>query len=316
MKDQHGIQNTNPNLNEMFTWIELDKIKINPNQIRKQYNMLDILALAEDIRQRRAILPETHGLIHVIVVNKIIAADGTITYKSTDGGMRLQATQKNHELYPDEGWHMMPVRLTKELNDESVNQIMLSGNLTHVPLSIMDIAENMAVQKEKFNKTDAQLAEEYGYKNRQNATQIQTLCLLPEEIKNYIRIGYTFNNETRILGQKNALQLVRLIKLDPIELKSICESLAQSSLESNWSYAQLKYEVEKEIKKYWEDKRNETQKILRNIDDRIKKTINAKLTDIIHAEDGENLITTIKQTQDFINRANELLTSLEQITIF
>lgn len=172
-------------------WIEVDKIKPNPFQPRRDFDQLALKALSDSIRQ--------YGVLQALVVTRkeVVKPDGGLTteYELIAGERRLRASKLA-------GIREVPclIKVDEQGGDNDLLKLELA------------IIEN--VQREDLNAVDRarafrRLADEFGFKQHQIATKVgksreyvantMRILDLPEAILNALSLGTISEGHSRPL---------------------------------------------------------------------------------------------------------------------
>ena len=146
--------------NDSIFWIELDKIKPNPFQPRKEFDPIQLQALADSIKQ--------YGVLQALVVtrNEFTKPDGGIgvEYELIAGERRLRASKLA-------GLREVPV-LIKTGDESSLMKLELAiiENVQREDLNAVDRAHAFERLVNEFGFKHAQIAEKVG-KSREYVTE-------------------------------------------------------------------------------------------------------------------------------------------------
>jgi len=176
-----GLDALIPSLNvdeqDRVSEIELNKIRPNPYQPRKQFNEEQLNELVASIKE--------HGVIQPIVVRKALKG-----YEIVAGERRWRASKA---LQLDK----IPV-VIKEFTDQQVMEIALIENLQREDLNPIEIANAYAKLMKQFNLTQEELALKVG-KSRPNVANFLRILHLPELLLNEISNGKLSMGHARAL---------------------------------------------------------------------------------------------------------------------
>lgn len=174
--------------NNSIFWIEVEKIKPNPFQPRRDFDENSLQALAESIRQ--------YGILQPLVVTRQ-------EIELPDGGLAVE-----YELIAGE----RRLRAAKIANVSRVPAVIRTGDETDKLKLELAIIENL--QREDLNPVDRarafhKLAQEFNYKHHEIATKVGKsreyvsnsirILALPEEALNAVRAGEITEGHTRPL---------------------------------------------------------------------------------------------------------------------
>ena len=136
--------------NSIF-WVEVDKIKPNPFQPRREFDEEALRALAESIKQ--------YGVLQALVVTRkeIIKDDGLVVeYELTAGERRLRASKMA-------GLSQVPVIIRMGEGDENKDDLM------KLELAIIENVQREDLNPVERAKAFKKLADQFGFKHHQIA---------------------------------------------------------------------------------------------------------------------------------------------------
>ncbi len=169
-------------------WIEVDKVKPNPYQPRRDFDEARLRDLADSIRQ--------YGVLQPLVVTRkeIEKEDGglAVEYELIAGERRLRAS-KMANLF------QVPVLIrTTEDDAKTKLEIAIIENLQREDLNAVDRARAFARLAEEFGFKHIQIAQKIG-KSREYVTNTLRILSLPEEILGGLSEGKISEGHTRPL---------------------------------------------------------------------------------------------------------------------
>ena len=144
--------------------IEVEKISVNPFQPRKDFKQSEIEELAQSIKN--------FGLIQAITVRK-----NKENYQLIAGERRLRAAK-----YLDK--EFIPA-VIKDLNDQEMAEIALIENLQREDLDPIEEAKAYDKLIDKFDLTQAEVADSVGKSRSAVANSLRLLNLAPE-VQDYV----------------------------------------------------------------------------------------------------------------------------------
>jgi len=172
--------------NDSIFWIEVDKIKPNPYQPRREFSEEKLSYLADSIRQ--------YGILQPLVVTRheVEKPDGGLMseYELIAGERRLRASKKA-------GLVQVPVIIrTAEESDVEKLELAIIENLQREDLNPIDRA--LAFQKlvEEFHFKHIEIAKKMG-KSREYVTNSLRLLTLPEEMRKSLSAGQITEGHAR-----------------------------------------------------------------------------------------------------------------------
>lgn len=178
---------------ENMLLINLDKIKTNPYQPRKDFEESELNELAESIKQK--------GVIQAVTVRKLDEG----TYELISGERRLRAARLA-------GLDKIPAYIIEANTKEDILEIALIENLQRSDLNPIEIAEAYKKLITECSLTQESVAERVG-KSRSSVTNTLRLLTLPEEIQHSIRKGEITEGHARaLLSLENDVERLLLWK--------------------------------------------------------------------------------------------------------
>lgn len=171
--------------------INVDEIKPNPYQPRKQFDEKKLQELADSIA--------IHGVFTPILVKKSIQG-----YELIAGERRLRASKlANHKTIP---------AILVDFDDEAMMEIALLENVQREDLNAIEEAQGYQKIIEKLNMTQEQLAKRIG-KSREHVTNMLRLLKLPSEIQKMVLEGQLSMGHVRaLLAVENEEDMILLAK--------------------------------------------------------------------------------------------------------
>lgn len=171
--------------------INVDEIKPNPYQPRKQFDEKKLQELADSIA--------IHGVFTPILVKKSIQG-----YELIAGERRLRASKlANQKTIP---------AILVDFDDEAMMEIALLENVQREDLNAIEEAQGYQKIIEKLNMTQEQLAKRIG-KSREHVTNMLRLLKLPSEIQKMVLEGQLSMGHVRaLLGVENEEDMILLAK--------------------------------------------------------------------------------------------------------
>ncbi len=193
-KKEQGEKKENEPAKDFIFWLEIDKIKPNPFQPRKEFKEEEIDSLAESIKK--------YGLLQPIIVSK--------TDKRTDSGMTAEyqiiAGERRWRASKRAGLKQIPAIIKEKTNEEKL-ELALIENVQRKDLNPIDKAMAFKQLKEEFGLLDKEIAQMVG-SSREAVTNTLRLLALPEEIKNAVREEKISEGHARaLLGVKDEKEM-------------------------------------------------------------------------------------------------------------
>ncbi len=164
---------------EHITMLNLDELRSNPYQPRKNFDEESLNELASSIKE--------HGVFQPIIAKKSIKG-----YEIVAGERRVKASKLA-------GLKEIPA-IIKDFTDEEMMEIALLENLQRENLSALEEAEAYNSLKTKLNLTQEELAAKVG-KSRSHITNMLGLLSLPNEIKDEVVKGELSMGHARVLSK-------------------------------------------------------------------------------------------------------------------
>lgn len=197
---------------EPIFYIEIEKIKSNPYQPRKNFDQDGLQSLADSIKE--------HGVLQPLLVSRIEKDSGT-EYQLIAGERRLLASKMV-------GLTQIPV-IVREPTEKEKLEVSIIENVQRLNLNSMEKAEAYQKMQEEFNFLQKDIAKMVG-KSREAVANTLRLLDLPEEIKQALREERITEGHARAMlaienPQKQKAVFVRTIR-DGLNVREV-EGLAQ-----------------------------------------------------------------------------------------
>ena len=180
---------------DFIFWIEIEKIKPNLYQPRKDFDEEALESLGESIKK--------YGILQPIIVNKIekkTERGVTYEYQIVAGERRWRAAQRI-------GLRQVPVIIREQSNREKL-EVAIIENVQRKNLNPIDKAEAFDRLREEFGLLEKEIARIAGTSREAIANSLRILAL-PIEVKKALREGNISEGHARaLLGCKD----VKLIK--------------------------------------------------------------------------------------------------------
>jgi ParB family chromosome partitioning protein len=169
-------------------WIEVEKIKPNPFQPRREFDEARLKDLSESIRM--------YGVLQPLVVTRseVATADGGIAveYELISGERRLRASKLA-------GLREVPALIHQNANDSKTKlEIAIIENLQREDLNPVERARAFKRLADEFGFKHEQIADKVG-KSRVYVTNTLRILALPDEILNALSEGRITEGHTRPL---------------------------------------------------------------------------------------------------------------------
>lgn len=157
--------------------LPLDRIHVNPNQPRKDFDEDDLTTLKESLR--------THGLLQPILV------------RPKEDGYEIIAGERRFRAAKDAGWAEIPVHVV-DFNDQKVFEAALIENLQRTDLNPIEKALGFQDYLQRYQVTQDELAKVVGLDRSTVANLIRLLELAPP-VQDAVRHGQISAGHARAL---------------------------------------------------------------------------------------------------------------------
>jgi ParB family transcriptional regulator, chromosome partitioning protein len=169
-------------------WIEVDKIKPNPFQPRREFDEARLKDLAESIRM--------YGILQPLTVTRK-------EYEKPEGGLAVEyeliAGERRLRASKLAGLQQVPALIRSGEQDDRVKlELAIIENLQREDINSVDRARAFARLANEFGMKHAQIAEKVG-KSREYVTNTMRILTLPEEILTALSEGKLSEGHTRPL---------------------------------------------------------------------------------------------------------------------
>ena len=174
--------------NDAIFWIEVDKIKPNPYQPRREFDPIQLQALSDSIRQ--------YGVLQALVVTRqeVQKPDGglVVEYELIAGERRLRASKLA-------GIREVPCLIkTGEDNDLMKLELAIIENVQREDLNPVDRARAFQKLVDEFGFKHGQIGEKIG-KSREYVSNSLRLLSLPSDMLEALSLGKITEGHTRPL---------------------------------------------------------------------------------------------------------------------
>ncbi len=172
--------------NNAIFWIEVDKIKPNPFQPRKEFDEAKLQDLARSIRQYGVLQPLTVTRKEVEKPGGGLAAE----YELISGERRLRASKIA-------GIAQVPVLIREAYDDDKTKlELAIIENLQREDLNSIDRAKAFDKLAKEFHFKHVEIAEKIG-KSREYVSNTIRLLGMPQEMQDALRDGKISEGHTR-----------------------------------------------------------------------------------------------------------------------
>ena len=212
------------NNQEPIFHIEVDKIKPNPYQPRKNFEPEALNELASSIRE--------YGILHPLVVTKIETASphGTeVEYQLISGERRLMASKLA-------GLERVPVIVKAAMSDRERLELAIIENIQRENLNPLETGRAYVKLQEQFGLTQREIAVRVG-KSRESVANTMRLLNLPSFVQEALSKGQINESQARLL----------LMVSDMKEQQAIFNDLVMNSLSVRELRSRIKTKKEKVV---------------------------------------------------------------------
>lgn len=215
---------------EAIYYIEVSKVRPNPDQPRREFNEESLRELASSIRE--------FGLLQPIVVSKIEkeVENGTeVEYELVAGERRLRASKLL-------GLEMIPAIIRNVRLERERLELAIIENIQRENLSPIEMARAYARLQDEFRLTQREVASRLG-KSRETVANTLRLLDLPTEIQDAISKGQLTESHGRLLLTIDDQAVQNKLFLDLIANKISTRELKDQAA----AYVKIKQEAKHEI---------------------------------------------------------------------
>jgi len=220
---------------ESVFWIELEKIKPNPFQPRREFDEATLKELAESIREYGVLQPIVVTRKEVVSPDVVSGSVLAVEYELLAGERRLRAAKMA-------GIHHIPSVIREETTDKAKLEIALIENLQREDLNPIDRALAFKKLVDEFGMLQREVAGRVG-KSREVVANTLRLLTLPEDMRQGVAVGAITEGHTRPLlmlaghpeDQKNLYTKIVADKLSvrdaELAARNIAKDRARAALE-------------------------------------------------------------------------------------
>lgn len=217
--------------------INIDNLRPNPYQPRKQFEESKLKELADSIRE--------HGIIQPIIVRKSFRGYEIVAGERRWRAARLAGLEEVNAV-------------VKEFDDRQMTEIALIENLQREDLNSIEVAEAYSSFMQKFGLTQEELAQKVG-QSRSHVANFLRLLNLPAEIQNHVSRGTISMGHARaILGLENKQQQLLIAQ------KIIDEDLSVRMVE------QMVNRLTKNVPRETKKRKTEADRVIRQYEERFR----------------------------------------------
>ena len=222
---------------EPIFYIEIEKIKSNPYQPRKNFDQDGLNALADSVRE--------FGILQPLLVSRVEKETGT-EYQLIAGERRFLAAKMV-------GLNQVPV-IVKDPTEKEKLEVSLIENVQRLDLNAMEKAEAYSRLQQEFNFLQKDVAKLCG-KSREAVANTLRLLELPEEIKVALREERLSEGHARAMlavsdAQKQKAVFVRTLR-DGLNVREVESLVARLNI---WQPVKRKVSAASQEVKHLEEK--------------------------------------------------------------
>lgn len=207
--------------------VPLSLIDGNPFQPRLFYDERGIVALAEDIRQQRQLLPGSLGLLQI----PLGCLTDTGRVQLAFGHRRLAAFGYLAQHYGTQ-WQRMPVEI-ENLTDEAMADFSWSENEARSDITAIEKAWALQRAMDFFNYSDSELARRRQM-HKSTLSNLLRLLQLPVEVQEMVQRREILETHARVLlpliqvakNEAEAIKLARVAAEDKLQVTELAEVVA------------------------------------------------------------------------------------------
>lgn len=231
--------------NNAIFWVEVDKIRPNPFQPRREFEEAKLQDLARSIRQYGVIQPLT------VTRKEIQKEDGGLAteYELVAGERRLRASKLA-------GIATVPVIIHSDYEDDRTKlEVAIIENLQREDINPMDRAKAFARLVNEFGLKHGEVGEKIG-KSREYVSNTIRLLMLPEEMQQALSEGKIAEGHTRPLlmlvdkteEQRTLFREIMLKRLTVRDSEAIARRIARDRVrKKEYLYSPEVLAMEKEL---------------------------------------------------------------------
>lgn len=240
------MNNQSHYFSDSIFWIEVEKIKPNPYQPRREFDQDRLKDLADSIRM--------YGILQPLVVTRreFEKEDGglAVDYELISGERRLRASKIA-------GLSQVPAIIRhSEENDRLKLELAIIENLQREDINSVDRARAFDRLAKEFGMKHTQIAEKVG-KSREYVSNTLRILALPEDVLNAVSEGKISEGHTRPLlmlidrpeEQSTLFKEIMLKKMSVREAESVARKIALDRVrKKDWTHEPEIQEMERKFK--------------------------------------------------------------------
>ena len=199
VKSEAAVLGDAPKTKESIFLIEVDKIKENPHQPRRDFDEIELQSLASSIRE--------HGILQPLIISKFEDENPSgikVFYELIAGERRLKAAKLA-------GFQFVPAIIKPKVEDRNKLELALIENIQRADLNAIEKARGYDELMKKFGLSQKETAFKVG-QSRESVANTLRLLGLPIEIQKAIESGKISEGHGRaILAVENDNQQLALM---------------------------------------------------------------------------------------------------------
>jgi ParB family chromosome partitioning protein len=226
---------------EAIFYIEIDKVKPNPGQPRKDFDKEALKNLSESIR--------TYGIIQPLVASRV-QREGKAEYRIIAGERRFLSAKMA-------GLTQVPI-IVKEPTEREELEMSIIENVQRADLNTIEKAEAFQKLKDDFGLIQKDIARVCGI-SREGVANILRMLNLPEEIKNALKEKKISEGHAKIImgvkdDKKKNILFNKIIKdnISVREAEVLAKRLNSSPVKTKDKFVDLRKDVKELEKKFKE----------------------------------------------------------------
>lgn len=272
--------------NDAIFWVEVEKIKPNPYQPRRDFNEESLRDLAESIRQ--------YGVLQPLTVTRK-------EHVKEDGGLKVQyeliAGERRHRASQLANLSQVPVIIRSGDESSQVKlELAIIENLQREDLNPIERAEAFDQLVQEFEFTHKQVAEKIG-KSREYVSNSMRLLKLPEDIKMAIINGQMTEGHARP---------IMMLRDKPEQQETLFKEVVHKGLTVREAESIARRDAQDKVRK----KKNKINPQTKQLEDRLSDTFGTRVKieerdvggklviDFFSEEDLENIIKLVQAGGD------------------
>ncbi|MEX2514982.1 MAG: ParB/RepB/Spo0J family partition protein [Candidatus Paceibacterota bacterium] len=272
--------------NDAIFWVEVEKIKPNPYQPRRDFNEERLRDLAESIRQ--------YGILQPLTVTRK-------EHVKEDGGLKVEyeliAGERRHRASQLANLSQVPVIIRSgEENAQVKLELAIIENLQREDLNPIERAEAFDQLANEFDFTHKEIAKKIG-KSREYVSNSMRLLKLPEDIKQAVINGQMTEGHARP---------IMMLRDKPQEQETLFKEVIHKGLTVREAESIARRDAQDKVRK----KKNKITPKTKQLEDRLSDTFGTRVKieerdvggklviDFFSEEDLENIIKLVQAGGD------------------